>query len=58
MPVWWSWYYYANPLAWGVWGLMDSQLGDDTENWVLAPPPVSSYISVSKLLRVYALLPS
>lgn len=54
MPVWWSWYYYCNPLAWGVYGLMDSQLGGDIVNWVIAPPPLSSYVPVAKLLRVYA----
>jgi hypothetical protein len=28
IPVWWRWYYWANPIAWSLYGLMESQLGN------------------------------
>lgn len=31
IPVWWRWAYWANPAAWTVYGLLFSQLGDQTE---------------------------
>ncbi|KAF5742936.1 ABC transporter G family member 32 isoform X1 [Tripterygium wilfordii] len=29
IPVWWRWYYWANPIAWSLYGLVTSQYGDD-----------------------------
>ncbi|KAJ8497521.1 hypothetical protein OPV22_008073 [Ensete ventricosum] len=29
IPIWWRWYYWADPAAWTVYGLMVSQLGDN-----------------------------
>ncbi|XP_030489590.2 ABC transporter G family member 32 [Cannabis sativa] len=29
IPVWWRWYYWANPVAWSLYGLLASQYGDD-----------------------------
>nr|XP_043634623.1 pleiotropic drug resistance protein 1-like isoform X2 [Erigeron canadensis] len=28
IPVWWRWYYWGNPLAWTLYGLVVSQFGD------------------------------
>ncbi|XP_057980716.1 pleiotropic drug resistance protein 2-like [Malania oleifera] len=28
IPVWWRWYYWASPLAWTIYGLITSQVGD------------------------------
>ncbi|KAF8403237.1 hypothetical protein HHK36_011338 [Tetracentron sinense] len=28
IPVWWRWYYWASPVAWTVYGLIISQVGD------------------------------
>eukprot|EP01018_Ginkgo_biloba_P002637 Gb_30093 [translate_table: standard] len=28
MPVWWRWYYWANPVSWTLYGLVASQLAD------------------------------
>ncbi|XP_077211849.1 ABC transporter G family member 31-like isoform X1 [Tasmannia lanceolata] len=28
IPVWWRWYYWANPVAWSLYGLLASQFGD------------------------------
>ncbi|KAL5771311.1 hypothetical protein ACOSP7_015465 [Xanthoceras sorbifolium] len=29
MPIYWSWYYWANPVAWSLYGLLTSQYGED-----------------------------
>ncbi|KAI4377121.1 hypothetical protein MLD38_014805 [Melastoma candidum] len=29
IPIWWRWYYWANPVAWSLYGLLTSQFGDD-----------------------------
>ncbi|GLT70614.1 hypothetical protein SLA2020_426820 [Shorea laevis] len=29
IPIWWRWYYWANPIAWSLYGLVTSQYGDD-----------------------------
>ncbi|XP_061343406.1 pleiotropic drug resistance protein 1-like isoform X2 [Gastrolobium bilobum] len=31
IPVWWRWYYWANPVAWTLYGLVASQFGDIQE---------------------------
>lgn len=28
IPVWWRWYYWANPVAWSLYGLVASQFSD------------------------------
>ncbi|KAK4419344.1 ABC transporter G family member 39 [Sesamum alatum] len=30
IPIWWRWCYWASPVAWTIYGLMTSQLGDVT----------------------------
>ncbi|XP_057470461.1 pleiotropic drug resistance protein 2-like isoform X2 [Actinidia eriantha] len=30
IPIWWRWYYWASPIAWTIYGLLCSQLGDKT----------------------------
>lgn len=29
IPEYWAWYYWLNPFAWSIYGLVASQLGDD-----------------------------
>ncbi|XP_030552874.1 ABC transporter G family member 32 isoform X2 [Rhodamnia argentea] len=36
IPIWWRWYYWANPIAWSLYGLIVSQYGDDDELLKLA----------------------
>ena len=31
IPSWWRWYYWVDPAAWTVYGLMASQLGDNVD---------------------------
>ncbi|KAL5568890.1 hypothetical protein UlMin_025465 [Ulmus minor] len=47
IPIWWRWYYWASPVAWTVYGLVTSQIGDKTSP-VLIPQegfvPVKDYL--------------
>ncbi|XP_051137169.1 ABC transporter G family member 32-like isoform X2 [Andrographis paniculata] len=36
IPIWWRWYYWANPIAWSLYGLLTSQYGDVTDTVKLA----------------------
>ncbi|KAI8024530.1 ABC transporter G family member 32 [Camellia lanceoleosa] len=31
IPIWWRWYYWANPVAWSLYGLLASQYGDSNQ---------------------------
>ncbi|XP_022860438.1 pleiotropic drug resistance protein 2-like isoform X2 [Olea europaea var. sylvestris] len=31
IPIWWRWYYWGSPVAWTIYGLVTSQVGDKTE---------------------------
>lgn len=31
IPVWWRWYYWGDPIAWTLYGLVVSQFGDFTD---------------------------
>ena len=28
IPIWWRWYYWASPVAWTLYGIITSQVGD------------------------------
>lgn len=30
IPIWWRWYYWANPVSWSLTGLLTSQYGSDS----------------------------
>lgn len=36
IPIWWRWYYWASPVAWTIYGVFTSQLGDVTSDLELA----------------------
>ena len=48
MPPWWGWYYWCTPVAWTLYGLIDSQMGEDmnpiTGSGTTANETVKSYI--------------
>ncbi|KAM5559550.1 pleiotropic drug resistance protein 2 [Rosa sericea] len=35
IPIWWRWYYWASPVAWTLYGLVTSQVGDKNTDLVL-----------------------
>uniref|UniRef100_A0A3Q7GZ11 ABC-2 type transporter transmembrane domain-containing protein n=1 Tax=Solanum lycopersicum TaxID=4081 RepID=A0A3Q7GZ11_SOLLC len=36
IPIYWRWYYWANPVAWSLYGLLTSQYGEVNEHLTLA----------------------
>ncbi|XP_062167430.1 ABC transporter G family member 39 isoform X2 [Alnus glutinosa] len=40
IPIWWRWYYWASPVAWTLYGLVTSQVGD--KNAVLEVPGIGN----------------
>ncbi|CAK9221411.1 unnamed protein product [Sphagnum troendelagicum] len=50
MPIWWSWYYWINPVQWTINGLASSQLGDVTTTMVA---PGFGTISVKDYIQQY-----
>ncbi|KAK8962221.1 Pleiotropic drug resistance protein 6 [Platanthera guangdongensis] len=51
LPVWWRWYYWANPISWSLYGLLTSQFGDINEEMKLSDGVHS--ISVKVFLENY-----
>lgn len=51
LPGWWRWYYWANPIAWSLYGLLTSQYGDLDEPMKLWDGVHS--VSIRKFLRDY-----
>ncbi|XVF86433.1 hypothetical protein PTKIN_Ptkin18bG0039500 [Pterospermum kingtungense] len=51
IPVWWRWYYWANPVAWTLYGVITSQLGDKTSPLELpASPNIPLKIYIKEML--------
>ena len=48
IPGWWIWYYYLSPVAWTLYGLITSQLGDVQDSFYTPgggpPVPVEQFI--------------
>uniref|UniRef100_V5NWW4 PDR protein 2 n=1 Tax=Amsonia hubrichtii TaxID=946328 RepID=V5NWW4_9GENT len=49
IPIWWRWYYWANPIAWTLYGLLTSQYGD-TDTFVKLADGVHS-VPIKQLLK-------
>ncbi|MED6181540.1 ABC transporter G member 39 [Stylosanthes scabra] len=48
IPVWWRWYYWANPVAWTLYGLITSQLGNSEAQLEI---PGSGTVQLKQLLK-------
>ncbi|KAL8154455.1 hypothetical protein V2J09_012215 [Rumex salicifolius] len=51
IPIWWRWYYWASPVAWTIYGIVTSQLGDKDSNLVV--PGVDRNVTVKEFLEDY-----
>ncbi|KAJ8750443.1 hypothetical protein K2173_015582 [Erythroxylum novogranatense] len=49
IPIWWRWYYWANPIAWTLYGLLASQYGDDVK--LMRLPDGDHFAPVSQVLK-------
>ncbi|CAO2181116.1 unnamed protein product [Urochloa humidicola] len=45
IPVWWRWYYWANPVSWTLYGLLTSQFGDLDQPLLLADRVTSTTVA-------------
>ncbi|KAL3754118.1 hypothetical protein ACJRO7_001378 [Eucalyptus globulus] len=60
IPVWWRWYYWASPVAWTLYGLVTSQVGDKNGNLEI---PGAGNMPLKQFLKVelgfdYSFLPA
>ncbi|KAI3716294.1 hypothetical protein L6452_23531 [Arctium lappa] len=44
IPVWWRWYYWCNPLAWTIYGMVVSQFGDYDDDLLTDGETVKGYL--------------
>ncbi|KAK4709134.1 hypothetical protein R3W88_030059 [Solanum pinnatisectum] len=51
IPVWWRWYYWGSPVAWTIYGIFASQVGDRTDE--LEIPSETVKMQVNQFLREY-----
>lgn len=55
IPGWWIWCYYINPVAWALYGIISSQLGDYSDisagDGIVDPYNNNEVISISQLLE-------
>ncbi|KAJ0087729.1 hypothetical protein Patl1_32466 [Pistacia atlantica] len=49
IPVWWRWYYWLSPVAWTLYGLVTSQVGDKDD--VLEIPGANMNMTVREFLK-------
>ncbi|KAL3354437.1 hypothetical protein AABB24_018872 [Solanum stoloniferum] len=51
IPVWWRWYYWGSPVAWTIYGIFASQVGDKTDE--LEIPGETVKMQVNQFLKEY-----
>nr|QVT92374.1 ABC transporter [Salvia miltiorrhiza] len=51
IPIWWRWYYWASPVAWTIYGLITSQVGDMDQGMVV--PGFDELVPVKEFLEGY-----
>ncbi|MCD7471217.1 Pleiotropic drug resistance protein 2, partial [Datura stramonium] len=51
IPLWWRWYYWASPVAWTIYGIFASQVGDRTDELEL--PGETVKMQVNQFLKEY-----
>lgn len=50
IPIWWRWYYWGSPVAWTLYGLVTSQVGDKTDG---VEVPGQGSIPVNQYLKSF-----
>ncbi|WVZ66097.1 hypothetical protein U9M48_015371 [Paspalum notatum var. saurae] len=51
LPIWWRWYYWCDPVAWTIYGVIGSQFGDISRNVTIAGSSTNSNITVKEVLN-------
>ena len=49
IPIWWRWYYWASPMAWTIYGLVTSQVGDKDADLVV--PGLGTSVPLKTFLK-------
>ncbi|XP_068310037.1 pleiotropic drug resistance protein 2-like [Pyrus communis] len=50
IPIWWRWYYWGSPVAWTIYGIFASQMGDITKDIII---PGEESKPVNQFLKDY-----
>ena len=50
IPIWWRWYYWASPVAWTLYGVVTSQVGDKSD---MLEIPGAGNVPVKAFLKSY-----
>ncbi|GFY97807.1 pleiotropic drug resistance 11 [Actinidia rufa] len=50
IPIWWRWYYWASPVAWTLYGLVTSQVGDKSDELEI---PGARNVPVKAFIKSY-----
>ncbi|XP_058219937.1 pleiotropic drug resistance protein 2-like isoform X1 [Rhododendron vialii] len=48
IPIWWRWYYWCSPIAWTIYGIFTSQVGDKTSPVII---PGQTSLPVNEFLQ-------
>ncbi|GLT88770.1 hypothetical protein SLE2022_067810 [Rubroshorea leprosula] len=48
IPIWWRWYYSASPVAWTIYGLVTSQVGDKLDKVYV---PGEEFVEIKTYLK-------
>lgn len=48
IPIWWRWYYWLSPVAWTIYGLITSQVGDKTNQVAV---PGAGFVTLKEYLK-------
>ena len=46
IPIWWRWYYWGSPVAWTIYGLFASQVGDKDEPFEITGVPAPTTVKI------------
>ncbi|GFZ17803.1 pleiotropic drug resistance 6 [Actinidia rufa] len=46
IPIWWRWYYWGSPVAWTIYGLFASQVGDKNDEFHITGVPVPTTVKI------------
>uniref|UniRef100_A0A7N0ZRG4 ABC transporter domain-containing protein n=1 Tax=Kalanchoe fedtschenkoi TaxID=63787 RepID=A0A7N0ZRG4_KALFE len=46
IPIWWRWYYWCSPVAWTIYGLVTSQIGDKSDPMTIPGSPLPVQVKV------------
>ncbi|CAL5352643.1 unnamed protein product [Camellia sinensis] len=52
IPIWWRWYYWCSPVAWTIYGIFTSQVGDKSSPLSVTSEAGTDFTTVKMFLKV------